>query len=60
MPEIYFRIKIKGGKKTETEIEVSNFSAKNKTIEFQNGKIISDSDFAKMIENTVERFIKTT
>lgn len=57
MPEINLSVKIKGGKKTPTSVEVMSRSINKKIIQFQNGAIISDGNFESLINAAIVKII---
>lgn len=60
MPEINFRIKIIGGKKTYTKIYVESTAVNSRTLSFKNGAIIPDTEFEAIIRKAVTEHIVTS
>ena len=55
MPELNFKLKISGGKKLGTVIDVIPQSVTgDKAIKLQNGKEISEPEIAKLIKNYLQ------
>ena len=55
MPELNFRLKISGGKKLDTVIDIIPHSVNgDKVIKLQNGKEISEPELAKLIKNYLQ------
>ena len=51
MPELNFRLKIRGGKRLETKLDIIPQSLTgNKTITLKNGTVISEQEIVKDIE----------
>lgn len=57
MPEINLRVKIIGGKKTPLSIYVESMAINSKSITFQNGAKISNSDFESVIDSAIIDYI---
>lgn len=57
MPEINFRIKVKGGKRTETQVGVEPYGDANKIITFKNGVTVDGNELAKEIWMSVYNYI---
>ena len=59
MPEFNFRVKIIGGKKTETKVFVESAAVNRKRFEFKSGAFFSDADFEvslyKFISDEINR-----
>ena len=59
MPELNFRIKIVGGKRTPLEVYVTSMSVNRKELTFKNGKIISDEELEGVIDGAIVEYIDT-
>ncbi len=58
MPELNFRVKIRGGKRTPTEVHVTPMSVNEKVITFVNGRAVTSSYMASVIDKAIINFIR--
>jgi hypothetical protein len=58
MPEINFQVKIKGGKKTKTEIKTISFTDNETIIFFQEGTAFRRSELMKAVEDYLRMLVK--
>jgi len=59
MPEINFQVKIKGGKKTKTDIKTVSYTDNEKIIFFQEGVSYRKSDLMKAVEDCLNMMVKS-
>jgi len=57
MPELNFRVKIQGGKKTPLGVWVTPQSINGKSLSFQNGTVISENEFADIIHSAIIYYV---
>jgi hypothetical protein len=57
MPEMNFRVKIIGGKRTPLEVYVTSMSVNKKEITLGNWKTISDEELAIAIDSAIIEYI---
>ena len=58
MPEINFQVKIKGGKKTKTEIKTISFTDNDPVIYFQEGTSYRKSKLMKDVQDYIKMLVK--
>ena len=57
MPEINFRVKIIGGKRTDSRVYVESMADKNKKIVFRHGTVLSSGEINVAIRDFIVKFI---
>jgi len=57
MPEINIRVKIIGGKRTDTYVYVQSMAVNSKSIVFKNGAKLSDSQFEAVVDKAIIDYI---
>jgi len=57
MPELNFRVRVVGGKRTPLEIYVTSTAVNRKKITLENGKTVSDGELETAIDSAIIEYI---